>query len=193
MDGRCEHNVPSSAAKRAHKESRTASPAPGQPMQGRTPALEPTPYSLRSCLASASGRGSPRAFLRHEVASCTARDRHRSGDLAWCGATCSRTGGASLATAGSQALGKTISCEWPTISSAGNGREGEGHGSLGIPHRDAGGARAPIRPQRQHGMEGRSGRLNGAPPHPLTLPVYRGLLPRLVGETGGTWSAGFAL
>jgi hypothetical protein len=34
---------------------------------------------------------------------------------------------------------------------------------------------------------------NGKPTHPLTLPVYRGILPRLVGKTRATWSAGFAL
>ena len=138
-------------------------------------------------------RRSPRACLRHEVASFTARDRPSSGDLAGCGAICSRTAGASLVTAGAQARGSTISWEWHTVSSAGNGRYGSGPGSLGLPHRDAGGARATLRPQRQHGREGRSVRVHGKPTHPLTLPVYRGIRPRLVGETRGTWSAGFAL
>ena len=44
--------------------------------------------------------GSPRALLRHEVASFTARHKGNSCDLAWCGTPCSRTVGASLATAG---------------------------------------------------------------------------------------------
>jgi hypothetical protein len=35
--------------------------------------------------------------------------------------------------------------------------------------------------------------LNGKLTPPLTLPVSRGLLPRLVGETRGTWEAGCAL
>ena len=59
------------------------------------------------------------ALLRHEVASFTARNRPRSGDLAWCGALCSRTEGASLATAGAQALGKAMSGAWHTIASSG--------------------------------------------------------------------------
>src|SRR5262252_1304800 len=67
---------------------------------------KPTPHSVRSCVAPALGRGSPRALLRHEVASFTARNRQGSCDLAWCGATCSRTVGASLATARYQAHGK---------------------------------------------------------------------------------------
>ena len=50
-----------------------------------------------------------------------------------------------------------------------------------------------MRPQRHNGTEGRSGRLNGALPHPLTLPGSRGLLTRLVGETREPWSAGRAL
>jgi hypothetical protein len=44
-----------------------------------------------------------------------------------------------------------------------------------------------MRPQRQNGMEGRSVSFNGELTHPLTLPVYRGILTRLVGETRETW------
>jgi len=44
-----------------------------------------------------------------------------------------------------------------------------------------------MRPQRQNGMEGRLARLNGTLTHPLTLPGYRGILPRLVGEPRETW------
>ena len=36
-------------------------------------ALEPTPYSFRSCLASAFGRGSPRAFGANQGANVTRR------------------------------------------------------------------------------------------------------------------------
>ena len=78
-------------------------------------AVEPTPNSFRSCVAPAFGRGSPRALLRHEVASFTARHKKRSCDLAWCGATCSRTVGASLATAGYQAHGKAQHYEWHMV------------------------------------------------------------------------------
>jgi hypothetical protein len=35
--------------------------------------------------------------------------------------------------------------------------------------------------------------MNGEPTHPLTRPVDRGILPRLVGETRRTWEAGLAL
>jgi hypothetical protein len=42
-------------------------------------AVEPTPNSVRSCVAPASGRGSPRALLRHEVARFTAR--HKGTDV----------------------------------------------------------------------------------------------------------------
>ena len=38
-------------------------------------ALEPTPYSLRSCVASASGRGSPRALERNENQAMTRAPR----------------------------------------------------------------------------------------------------------------------
>ena len=89
--------------------------------------VEPTPNSFRSYVAPAIGRGSPRAFLRHEVASFTARDGKRSCDLAWCGATCSRTVGASLATARYQARGKAQHCEWHMVGPSGNSRYGEGN------------------------------------------------------------------
>jgi hypothetical protein len=36
-------------------------------------------------------------------------------------------------------------------------------------------------------MEGRSVSFNGKLTHPSTLPVYRGILPRLVGEPRDTW------
>jgi len=42
-------------------------------------------------------------------------------------------------------------------------------------------------------MEGRSVSFNGALMRPLPLPVYRGILTRLVGETRETWEAGLAL
>ncbi len=50
-----------------------------------------------------------------------------------------------------------------------------------------------MRPQRHNGTEGRAVSLNGEPTHPLTLPVYRGILTRLVGDTRETWEAGLAL
>ena len=81
--------------------------------EGHNQALEPTASSF-GC-AYASGGGSPRAFLRHEVASFTARDRQSSCDRAGCGATRSRTVGASLATARDQARGKAQHWEWHMV------------------------------------------------------------------------------
>jgi hypothetical protein len=50
-----------------------------------------------------------------------------------------------------------------------------------------------MRPQRHNGMEGRLARFNGTLTPPLTLPVDRGILPRLVGEPRETWEAGCTL
>jgi hypothetical protein len=50
-----------------------------------------------------------------------------------------------------------------------------------------------MRPQRQKGREGRAVSLHGTLRHPLPLPVYRDILPRLGGEPRETWEAGFAL
>jgi hypothetical protein len=69
-------------------------------------------FPIRGCRWRVA-RCSPRALLRHEVASFTARRRRY--DLAWCGATCSRTVGASLATARYQAHGKAQHCEWHMV------------------------------------------------------------------------------
>jgi len=98
----------------------------------------------------------------------------------WCGATCSRTGGASLATVRSQALGQGTKGAWPTGRTSGNDREGEGHRSLALTPRDAGGASATRRLQRQKGLGGRWVSVHGKPTHPSSHPVYRGVLPRAV-------------
>jgi hypothetical protein len=50
-----------------------------------------------------------------------------------------------------------------------------------------------MRPQRQNGTEGRAASLNGTLTPLSTLPVYSGILTRLVGETRETWEAGCAL
>jgi hypothetical protein len=142
------------------------------------------------CLGAAAHRG---RYCDTRSRASLLDTKERRGDRAWCGATCSRTVGASLVTAGYQARGKPMRHEWHRVSSSGHGWEGEGNGSLDVTHRDAGGARATIRPQRQNGMEGRSVSLNGALTPPLTLPVSRGILTRLGGETRETWEAGFAL
>ena len=69
---------------------------------------------------SCSGRGTQRraaelgALLRHEVASFTVGRSQEAVIQPWCGVACSRTGGASLATAGYQALGKRRKSEWHT-------------------------------------------------------------------------------
>jgi hypothetical protein len=103
----------------------------------------------------------------------------------WCGVTCARTG-ASLATVGSQALGKRTESEWRTQCTSGNDRYGQGNRSLGGRHRDEREARATIRPHSQHGTVGRSVSFNGEPTHPQTHPVDSAVLTSSVWTTCGT-------
>jgi hypothetical protein len=55
-------------------------------------------------------------FLRHDVVCFLLLNNNRMGLIqSWCGITCSRTGGALLATAGFQALGKSNHDEWRIV------------------------------------------------------------------------------
>ncbi len=87
-------------------------------------------------------------------------------DLDWYGDICLRTGGALLATAGSQALGKRSSGEWHTmrfrrIADMGNVSEVS---ELRIVK--AAGLEPPFGPRAKMAMPGRLVSFNGKPTHP---------------------------
>ncbi len=78
------------------------------------------PYTVKVVRAVLRGGGdrkvSPLPGLRHDVACFLLLNNNRMALIqSWCGITCSRTGGALLATAGFQALGKSNHDEWRIV------------------------------------------------------------------------------
>src|SRR6266704_1821934 len=71
--------------------------------------------SLRSCLAAAAGAAHRQRYCDTRSRVSLLDENKRRCDLAWCGATCYRTVGASLATARYQARGKAQHCEWHMV------------------------------------------------------------------------------